>query len=112
MGRAAGMVAGVSADRRQVTSGVPVGADPCVQGTDLWGSSAPIARSFNTYRRPSIWLKLTLFTIVLIAALLIAAGVSMGNKYVAFGLLGLLGASIVMVTPVLVTSGSSSCWDS
>lgn len=103
MGRAAGMVAGVPADRSQVTSGVPVGADPGVQGTDLWGSTAPIARSFNTYRRPSIWLKLTLFTIVLIAALLIAAGVSMGNKYVAFGLLGLLGASIVMVTPVLVT---------
>lgn len=62
-----------------------------------------VGRSFNTYRKPSIWLKLTLLTAVVVAAILIAGGVAMGNKYIAFGLLGLLGASIVMVTPVLVT---------
>ncbi len=62
-----------------------------------------IGRRFNAYRKPSLWLKITLSVIVLISSILIAGGVSMGNKYIAFGLLGLLGGAMVMVTPVIVT---------
>ena len=62
-----------------------------------------IARAFNAYRKPSVGLKLMLLAIVLSAAGVIGAGLAMGNKYVAFGLLGLLGGAFVLVTPVIVT---------
>lgn len=94
-----GHVAGSESDLRRAGEHGPASQ----LGGKAVSAAATIGRSFNTYRKPSIWLKITLLAVVMIAALLIAGGVAMGNKYVAFGLLGLFGASIVMVTPVLVT---------
>jgi hypothetical protein len=60
-------------------------------------------KAFNTYRTPSIQFKLLLLFIVLAAAGIIGAGLAMGNRYVALGLLGMLGGAFVLVTPVIVT---------
>ncbi len=64
---------------------------------------AAVGKSFNVYRKPSIGLKLLLLLVVIFAAVLIGGGLAMGNKYIAFGLLGMLGGALVLVTPVIVT---------
>lgn len=69
---------------------------------DAWDRKV-IAKAFNVYRKPSAGLKLLLLLLVLAASVVIGAGVAMGNKYVAFGLLGMLGGAFVLMTPVIVT---------
>jgi hypothetical protein len=64
---------------------------------------AAVGKSFNVYRKPSIGLKLLLLLLVIFAAVLIGGGLAMGNKYIAFGLLGMIGGALVLVTPVIVT---------
>lgn len=61
------------------------------------------AKAFNVYRKSSIGFKLSMLLVVIVASVIIGGGVAMGNKYVAFGLLGLLGGALVLVTPVIVT---------